>query len=69
MFLFFHRLIQTHSYPTLALGGRSRAETFLGTLVCPELQVCRVSLKDTSPHPHPNSFLSVLEMVGRCLWE
>lgn len=69
MFLFFHRLIQIHSYPILAPGGRLRAETFLGTLACPEPQVCRVYLKDTSPHLRPNSFLSVLEMVGRCLWE
>lgn len=69
MFLSFHHQIQILSYPILALGGQFQVETFLGTPVCPERQVCRVYLKDTSPHHSPNSFLSVLEMVGRCLWE
>lgn len=69
MYLFFLHLIQILNCPILARDVLFQVETFLGTPACLGPQVCRVYLKDTSPHHSPNSFLNGLEMVERFLWE
>lgn len=62
----------------LCLGGLWLVEISPETLECHGHQVCRASLKDTSPLLHPSSpshhhsmecFLSGLETAGRFQWE
>lgn len=69
MYLSFRHQIQILNYHILAPDDLFLLEISLGTLACHGPQVCRVYLKDTSPHHSPSSFLSVLEMVERCPWE